>query len=236
MIVVTIGSIGGLFFWIFYACGLVRVKGYWKLLAAVRRGRVLIAARHPTLLETFIIPFMFWPFVITNPKKLFVWSMPAKELFSERISRILFSYAHCIPVDRSGGSNREAIETMRSVLRSGATVVVHPEQGRTRSESRSSQKPTKRYGRNADRYIRRIVSQIPNISRETGAQVVPVYIDVPFMNQADGWNAFWVWLKGWHTITFHVGDAFTFPDRVLMPRKLRLHLDNKELGRRILSA
>ena len=222
--------------WGFMALGLIRVKGYWRLLREVWKGRLIIAARHPTLLETFIIPFLFAPFALVAPRKLFVWSMPDKHLFSERIAWFLTNFAHCIPVSRDGDSNRQAIDVQKRVLTSDATVVVHPEAGRTLSEVRGKNKPRKRFGKRDERYLRRIISQVPHIARETQARVLPIYIDVPFMEKSDKWEGFWIWLKEGHTITFFVGEAFQFPDRHPMPKRVRLHLDNKLLGQRILEA
>lgn len=222
--------------WLFMACGLIRVKGYWRLLREVFHGRLIIAARHPTLLETFIIPFLFAPFALFLPRQLFVWSMPDKHLFNEHVAWFLSNFAHCILVSRDGDNNRRAIEKQKLVLRSNATVVVHPEAGRTLSEPRGAKKPHKRYGRNGERYIRRIVSQVPGIARDTDARVLPIYIDVPFMEDVDDWRGFWVWIKGRHTITFSVGEAFRFPERLPMPKSARLHLDNKLLGQSILEA
>jgi len=46
----------------------------------MRRGRVLIVANHPSLIETFFIPLVFWPWAMFR-LRMFPWSLPDKNLF-----------------------------------------------------------------------------------------------------------------------------------------------------------
>ncbi len=231
-VICTLGTIGGLLFWFFYAIGLIRVKGYWKLWREVYRGNHIIAANHPTLLETVILPMMFWPFALIMPKRFFVWSVPDGALFPSWL-QWLYNISHCVKVDRANKGNTSAVKTMLKVLRSSATLVVHPEGGRTDSPVRGKDVPHKPFGVNPERgtKIRRIQSRVPDIAAQTRARISPVFIDVPFKNKSNGFKkALWVWVTGLYRITLRVGDAYTVDD------KADFHQNNKELARRILAA
>src|SRR5882757_5489079 len=58
---VLLGTLLGLPFWLLGLFRIIRISGYWRAVACVRRGRVLIVANHPSLIETFLIPLVFWP-------------------------------------------------------------------------------------------------------------------------------------------------------------------------------
>ena len=67
-------------FWLLRLFGVIRISGYWRAVDYVRRGRVLIVANHPSLIETFLIPLVFWPWAMFR-LRMFVWSLPDKNLF-----------------------------------------------------------------------------------------------------------------------------------------------------------
>src|SRR6185295_2477216 len=77
---VLLGSLLGLPFWLLGLFRIIRVSGYWRAVHYMRRGRVLIVANHPSLIETFLIPLVFWPWAMVR-LRMFVWSLPDKNLF-----------------------------------------------------------------------------------------------------------------------------------------------------------
>lgn len=77
---VLLGTLLGVPFWLLGLFRLIRIGGYWRAVDHVRRGRVLIVANHPSLIETFLIPLVFWPWAMFR-LRMFAWSLPDKNLF-----------------------------------------------------------------------------------------------------------------------------------------------------------
>src|SRR5713101_2915835 len=81
---VLLGTLLGPPFWLLGLFRVIRISGYWRAVNCVRRGRVLIVANHPSLIETFLIPLAFWPWAMFR-LRMFPWSLPDKNLF--KVSR-----------------------------------------------------------------------------------------------------------------------------------------------------
>ena len=77
---VLLGTLLGIPFWLLGLFRIIRISGYWRAVNYVRRGRVLIVANHPSLIETFLIPLVFWPWAMFR-LRMFPWSLPDKNLF-----------------------------------------------------------------------------------------------------------------------------------------------------------
>lgn len=240
LVILTLGTIGGLLFWFFQLLGLIRVEGYWKLWREVYEGNHIIAANHPTLLETAIIPMMFWPFAIVMPNRFFLWSVPDGALFPKWLNW-LYDAGHCIKVMRVKTknpneikiANRKAVKEIVRVLQSPATVTMHPEGGRTSSEFKGDKIPEKRYGECSKTgiKIRRITTGVPEVALLAKARISPVWIDIPFSSEQNGFReAFWTWIRRWDTVTLKVRDSY-IPNRELSP-----YDRNKELASRLLGA
>ena len=58
---VLLGTLLGIPFWLLGLVRIIRISGYWRAVGYMWRGRVLIVANHPSLIETFFIPLVFWP-------------------------------------------------------------------------------------------------------------------------------------------------------------------------------
>jgi len=77
---VLLGTLLGIPFWLLGLFRVIRISGYWRAVDYVRRGRMLIVANHPSLIETFLIPLVFWPWAMFR-LRMFPWSLPDKNLF-----------------------------------------------------------------------------------------------------------------------------------------------------------
>ncbi|MFT7644493.1 MAG: 1-acyl-sn-glycerol-3-phosphate acyltransferase [Candidatus Paceibacteria bacterium] len=229
--ILVFGHINSAIFWTLYLLGYIRINGYRKLFRAVTSGRLIIAANHPTLLEGFLIPAMLGPWMLFDPKRYFVWSVPDEALFPKWL-RWLYEVSHSIKVNRNSGSNNSAIVEIISTLESGATVVIHPEGGRTDSVARKNQVSNKRFGKLGNRKIRRLANtQVTDLALKAGARIIPIWIDVPFRKKDNGFKkALWIWITQFHRITIYVGEPY-----IVNPEQDN-HQRNKELAQRILSA
>ena len=75
---VLLGTLLGIPFWLLGLLRVIRISGYWRAVGYVRRGRVLIVANHPSLIETFFIPLVFWPWAMVR-LRMFPWSLSGQE-------------------------------------------------------------------------------------------------------------------------------------------------------------
>lgn len=181
--------IAGILFWVLVASYGIQVRGYRKALGAVRNGRLVIVANHPTLLEPVLIYSMFLPWNLIP--RIAVWSMPD--------SRIIPSWAHwffkpwrCISFSRQqkqekGMAQKKALEVL---VRHGI-VAVHPEGGRTYKGSEFI------YSADGERCIRRIETNTHRLICDAHATVLPLWIEYksgkwPFafvhFGEAFGWQ------------------------------------------------
>ena len=175
---------------------------------------------------------MFWPFAIAMPRRFFIWSVPDGTLFPNWLNW-LYGISHCIKVDRGAGSNQSSVKVMVRVLKSGSTITLHPEGGRTDSRFREKNVPRKQFGVNTElgTKIRRIQSKVPELAILAQARITPLWVDVPFKDEQNCFKkALWLWLRHRHTVTLSVRDSYR-PDR-----SMTSYDRNKELGKRILDA
>src|SRR3979411_226479 len=79
---VLLGTLLGLPFWLLGLLRVIRISGYWRAVDYLRRGRVLIVANHPSLIETFLIPLVFWPWAMFR-LRMFPCSIPDKNIVKD---------------------------------------------------------------------------------------------------------------------------------------------------------
>lgn len=148
--VVLLGTLLGLPFWLLGLFRIVRVSGYWRAVQYVRRGRVLIVANHPSLIETFLIPLVFWPWAMFS-LRMFPWSLPDKNLFQgftpEQHERL-----RCIRVGRddtleSRKLNWSAMKRVMELFDRRQCFVAHLEGGRTPKQAEHVSVGPNRMGR-----------------------------------------------------------------------------------------
>lgn len=222
----TVGTVGGMLVLFLILIGKLRVRGYWKLWGYLREGGKLIVANHPSLMETFLLPVMMWPWGVFWLKRFFLWSVPAFELLPQG-TRWIYSVSHCIPLRRGvPGGAREATLKMREVLTSGGNITIHPEEGRTDSPDRKSgQMPEQKHY--AGRTMRKLHSQVHRIAQQTKAEMVPIWVDIPFREKSNGFLAtFQYWFLRRERVTLYIGDKFTLTEKNVdqANKQLRHHI------------
>jgi len=162
----------------FLATGRIRIKGYWNLVRAALRGRVIILLNHPTLFfETFVIGGLLFPWYLIFPQ-CFVWSLPDKRLLDDwKMPAWIRVLLRCIQLDRSRriANGRGGVDTAE-VLKMGWVVVGHPEMGRTLGEANRHRVPLQHDGR----VMQKIASKLTLVADKAEAAILPGWVDVPY--------------------------------------------------------
>lgn len=165
------GLLLSLLFLLFILLRRVRIEGYWRLVGAVLRGRVMILMNHPTVFfETFGIGALVFPWCL-------VWSTPDKHLLDKwgipGWVRIVF---RCIQLDRTKRrSGAEGATSMERVLFWRGVVVAHPERGRTFGEANRHKVPLVR----GNRRMQKIESSLTRVAHEAKASILVGWVQVP---------------------------------------------------------
>jgi 1-acyl-sn-glycerol-3-phosphate acyltransferase len=169
---VLVGTLLGLPFWLLGMLRIIRISGYWRAVHTVRRGRVLIVANHPSLIETFLIPLVFYPWAVFR-LRMFPWSLPDKNLFKgftpEDHERL-----RCIRVGRddtleSRKLNWSAMKRVMALFERQQCFVAHLEGGRTAKQAEQVSVGPNRMGRIKD-------AQILKAAWKRRAWILPLHV------------------------------------------------------------
>jgi 1-acyl-sn-glycerol-3-phosphate acyltransferase len=169
---VLLGTLLGLPFWLLGLFRIIRISGYWRALNYVRRGRVLIVANHPSLIETFLIPLVFWPWAMFR-LRMFPWSLPDKNLFKgltpEHHERL-----RCIRVGRddtleSRKLNWSAMKRVMEHFERQQCFVAHLEGGRTSKQAEHVSVGPNKMGKIKN-------AQILKAAWKKGAWIMPLHV------------------------------------------------------------
>lgn len=216
----TIGPLFGVPFWLLALAGVIRTRGYWRAVREIWHGRVIIAANHPSLLETFLIPIAFWPIGMIFPS-FFIWSMPDKRLLP--VPDWTHELMRCVRVDRGEGDvaramNMRALKRMIQLLHRGYSFGIHPEGGR----SAKQEKKTSAHGREMG-----VVKNdsIPKVASLTDARILPVWVDMP-PQMREGLPGFGesirrIFKSSCTPITLHYGFAYHVKRGADLPHEMR---------------
>ncbi len=119
--------------WMALALGRLDIRGLKEVKAAVRKGKVLIVCNHPSLIETIVLPALFWHWHFSSLKRRVPWSLADERLFG-RYGLWFYPSFCCIPVRRTGATPNSFRQTLRALDRTfseGGSVFLYPEAGRT---------------------------------------------------------------------------------------------------------
>jgi 1-acyl-sn-glycerol-3-phosphate acyltransferase len=215
-------------FLFFLLTGRVRVRGYWNLIGAILKGRVMILTNHPTVVvETFGMGAILFPWFLFFPQ-FFLWQMPDKRLLDGwHIPNWMRTALRCILVDRStklegGGPAFEAIR----ILRAGGVIVAFPEGGRTFGSANRHKMPLERRGRQ----MQEIKSSLTRVAHVANAWILPGWIEVPHSQDpitVSGFfsRVFGTGKKKFWPVIFHFGPSAYKPrvpfDRTKENKKLQ---------------
>lgn len=145
----TAGLFVGLLFLFLRLIKRVRVEN-GRALKELKNGRmygrngVLIVSNHPSLLEPFLIPALFFPACLINPFKFFPWSTPDKHNFVSPWYLWPVRRFRSIPIQRREINMHDIKSSFFKIierLRKGERVVIFPEGGRTHKRSQKIYSP-----------------------------------------------------------------------------------------------
>ena len=165
--VIIIGIPLGIFFALLLALGRIKIKGYGRAIRLIAHGNIIIAANHPSMLETLLIPLLFFPLYLVH-LRFFVWSVPDRRLLTPYL-RWLFWFLRCVTLDRSNLSlTKPALYKLTEILEYNGVVVIHPEAGRTNKGEKFLVRGNRR--------MRHFVSGVPSLARNTRATILPLWV------------------------------------------------------------
>jgi 1-acyl-sn-glycerol-3-phosphate acyltransferase len=138
--------------WILHWClvryeksGRLTVSGHEQYFAALRRGKVLIVANHPGVIESLFIATLGHTHFWCEVSELLPFSFPDPASFLPRWLWWVGPFIRCVPVHRASTHKKTAsLRSALQLLSSGEVLVLHPEGGRTRKGTSFVEHPSGR--------------------------------------------------------------------------------------------
>lgn len=157
--------------WLSILCTVVRVRGRRTVVPWLRRGNVILAVNHPTLLETVAVPALFWHWRIGRRNQV-PHSIADEYFFGGRAT--LQTAAQCILVSRqqtllAKRKNILALQHTKNLLHRSGVVIYFPEGGRTCKGT-----PTHICG---TRYMRQCHARFIEKVKNNQTVLIPVWVD-----------------------------------------------------------
>lgn len=158
----------GILFHLFRLCKRIRVLHSERFPRWERK--IILVSNHPSLLEPFLLPALFFREYLFHPLRYGPWSTPDRKNFYDRWYWFWIR-ARSIPVDRE--DEREGLRSffqMKEIVKSGGIVILFPEGGRTfKGENFLYSQGGKR--------IRIFKDGLGWLVLKTGALVLPVWVE-----------------------------------------------------------
>jgi len=138
---------------------------FWK-------RRLIVVSNHPSLLETVIIPILFYPEFCLNPFWYSPYSTPDKRNFYDRWYWF-WARPRLIPIDRSNGrSEGRSLRDMKEILDKQGIIVIFGEGGRT-FKGKEDEFLYSKYGKR----IRRLTNGLGWLVSRTKAHILPIWVE-----------------------------------------------------------
>ena len=165
---VPVGFIAGSLTFSLIMLGVVKIR-HWERFPFWRR-KLIVVSNHPSLLETVLVPALFFPEYCLNPFFYIPWSTPDRKNFYDRW---YWSWARTIsvPIDRTDERNgAEALHKIKDLLNRKKIVVLFAEGGRTFKGDKF------RYSAGGKR-LRELKRTVGFLVARTGAEVLPIWVE-----------------------------------------------------------
>jgi len=195
------GILSGIIFWILWAFKAIRIS-HWKRFP-YWQGNLILASNHPSLLEPFLLPALFFKEYLFHPLKFAPWSTPDSNNFYNRWYWFWLR-SRVVPITR--GDVREEAKSlfmMRDILNSGGRIILFAEGGRT------SKGETFLHSKKG-RKIRELKSGIGWLVMKTGAEVLPVWVEGTDKVLPNVQDRLFTWPKLGGRITIKIGQPLRF--------------------------
>ncbi|PIS40231.1 MAG: hypothetical protein COT32_00805 [Candidatus Nealsonbacteria bacterium CG08_land_8_20_14_0_20_36_22] len=211
--VYTIGVFLAVLLNLFRVLGRIRIL-HWERFPNYRcspklyKNGLILVSNHPSLLEPFLLPVLFWKEYLLHPIQLSPWSTPDKVNYYDKWYWFWIRPL-AIPIER--GNKQEELRAfvkLRRILNSGGIVVIFPEGGRT-----CNGKHGEFYWSERGKKIRRLKDGVGLLVQKTGAAVLPTWVDgaenfLPnFPNRTKLYHAF---PRFREKITIKIGEPMKF--------------------------
>lgn len=160
--------------WLALLCGRIQVTGLTEARESVRRGRVVLLANHPALIEAVVLASFFWHWHWLRRGGRVPWTLTDQGLFFGRLGRWLYPGLQALPVVRlrtNMAAKRRVLEEVQRLLSSGGSLMVFPESGRTCKGNVFVSKDGRRV-RSCDASVLRIASRTAQ-----DVSVLPIWIE-----------------------------------------------------------
>ena len=162
------GIVIGIIFRLLVILGKIRIL-HWERFPHWKK-RIILVSNHPSLLEPFLLPALFFREYFLHPFKYAPWSTPDRTNFYDRWYWFWLR-PRAIPIDRKNTQGKfKAFFETKEVITSGGIIILFPEGGRTFKGKRFlySQKGKK---------LRILKNGIGWLVLQTKALVVPVWVE-----------------------------------------------------------
>lgn len=171
-LVYTIGMFLGIIFILLRAAGRVVVVNS-DALRKIQKSGCIITANHPSYLEPFLIPLLFFPRFLLNPFRYFPWDTPDKKNFEQAWYFAWTQYMRGISIERSGNArngNIGAFRKMVNALQRGQNIIIFPEGGRTFKQE-------KHVFSNNGKALGKFKEGVAGIQKITQCPIIPVWVE-----------------------------------------------------------
>jgi len=162
------GVLSGIIFQILCALRVIRVL-YWERFPH-RQDNLILVSNHPSLLEPFLLPALFFREYLFHPLKFAPWSTPDRGNFYNRWYWFWLR-PRVIPISRNNRQDEtRGFLQMIEIISSGGIIILFPEGGRTfKAKEVLLSEGGKKLGR--------LKKGIGLLALRTGAEVLPVWVE-----------------------------------------------------------
>ena len=163
ILIYTLCLAAGLIFVLLRVVRKIKIKGKSNL--PIRKGNVILAANHPALAETFLIPPLYFPYYLVNPFKYFPHVTADVRALKRFPPVVLFPHIFI----RKQRKDISALNAMAEVLRSERKIINFIE-GKTTKEGQDFLTTSRGIK------IAKPRAGIGRLVRKCNSEVVPIYV------------------------------------------------------------
>jgi 1-acyl-sn-glycerol-3-phosphate acyltransferase len=204
LVVYSAGVFLAVIFWLLQLLRRIKVKNPRRI--PPWQKNMLIVSNHPSLIETVLIPSLFFGEYVFHPLQFLPRSTPDKNNFYDPWY-FFWLRPVSIPIDREAGTFKEAFRAMLDVLQSGKRLILFAEGGRTFKGQEFV------YSSSGKR-LRKLVGGAGLLARRSQSVILPVWVEGV---DHKSFNKFFLLLGLWgfwrYRMTIKIGQPFDVNDQ-----------------------